>query len=665
MDAREPKLPQMAVFIDYENMVASARDERLQFSLDEAMEVLRARGRPVLVRAYGDWAAYPSYPEDLRRHAVELHQLYRYGTQQKNRADIYLAVQAMEALYTRPNIEVFVILAGDADYAPLVAKLREAGKRVIGVGIRGHTSPLLVETCDEFLYYDALVGATASIPIDLFEVLRLVERALSALQQSGESAVSVARLRQAMQGLDPTFSDRPLIQQYGSLERFLEQHADRFRLERRNGAVTVALRQPEAQPAPAAEPSTVGHPERPVGRSGTPVVPPPRSQRVAQCQDALQRLGWSVFQPQVRAELVRGIFERLPQGAGEARFAEIVADLAERYGPLGRTVAGQSVDRGAIEELVRAVWQTGLIEPVGELGLVTDPVRLSAGVTLEALRAAVERVYLEQLRQAVRDLDPALAAEALLGDPGRSAEVAALLAERPQVPARERPARAGTRRRLRDIIGEAAYRLAGERIEAPPEADAPPLAAAARRLFERGQELRSQDFRTGARLFLQAAQLGWAALQGGDLQASAADLRWYVASYFSAEAGARYVGGDFEGAIPYYLAYFSMLQQGDRLWEDVFRLTSPMLSYYLALAARMERVEPPVSPNSNQPGDLAALLSNHRNPRVVWRWRQLAEQLAAVSPDVARDLLERIERSSAPLPVVQRAVEQLRGLLPD
>src|SRR5438874_431190 len=142
-------LPHIAVFIDYENMLISARSIQLQFSIDEVMEVLRVRGRPVLVRAYGDWTTLDQYPRDLRNNAVELVQLYRYGSQWKNRADIALVVDAMDVLYRLPHIEVFVVVSGDGDYAPLASKLREMGKLVIGVGMRGSTSQLLVATCDE------------------------------------------------------------------------------------------------------------------------------------------------------------------------------------------------------------------------------------------------------------------------------------------------------------------------------------------------------------------------------------------------------------------------------------------------------------------------------------------------------------------------------------
>src|SRR5688572_19809866 len=123
-------LTPIAVFIDDENMLLSAKNIQLQFSIDDVMEVLRVRGRPVLARAYGDWTTLDQYPRDLQNNAVEFVQLYRYGTQWKNRADIALAVDAMDIVYRLPHIEIFVVVSGDGDYAPLANKLREMGKRV-------------------------------------------------------------------------------------------------------------------------------------------------------------------------------------------------------------------------------------------------------------------------------------------------------------------------------------------------------------------------------------------------------------------------------------------------------------------------------------------------------------------------------------------------------
>jgi hypothetical protein len=319
---------------------------------------------------------------------------------------------------------------------------------------------------------------------------------------------------------------------------------------------------------------------------------------------------------------------------------------------------GMAVTRRGVEEAARAAWLSGLLRPLTEPWQVGSAAALPEHVTMEAFVAAAERVYLERLRDGQGQLDAEAAAQVLLGDARRKDGIAELLAATAEVqvlPALPHPP-------LRELIGERAHELLGAAIDEPPAPGSGVSATEARLLFEKGQEQRSRDFVAGARTLLLASRLEWHAIKQGDFGASVDDLRWYVASALSAEAGARYSSRDYEAAIPYYLAYFSMLRRGDRLWEDVSRLTIHMLSYYTILATRLEGERDPASPNAGQPGYLVAMIATHENDRVIWRWQQLASGLAAASPSVTEELVRRIEDSSADPDTIHRTVQWMTDL---
>ncbi|MEU4399131.1 PIN domain-containing protein [Micromonospora orduensis] len=151
----------IALFLDYENLALGARDHRggADFDFRPIADALAERGRVVVRRAYADWSYFDEDRRMLTRSHVELIEIpQRMGASRKNAADIKMAVDAIELAFERDYISTFVICSGDSDFTPLVHKLRELNKRVIGVGVEGSTSALLPPACDEFLYYDRLEG---------------------------------------------------------------------------------------------------------------------------------------------------------------------------------------------------------------------------------------------------------------------------------------------------------------------------------------------------------------------------------------------------------------------------------------------------------------------------------------------------------------------------
>jgi uncharacterized protein (TIGR00288 family) len=160
MTITDPTEERLALFIDHENVAIGARDIGYRFEIAPLVDALAERGRLVVRRAYADWNLFREDRRGMVDGNVELIEIpQRSDSVRKNAADIQMAVDAMELAFTRDFVSTFVIVSGDSDFTPLVGKLRELNKRVIGVGLKGSTSAMLPPACDEFLFYDRLDGA--------------------------------------------------------------------------------------------------------------------------------------------------------------------------------------------------------------------------------------------------------------------------------------------------------------------------------------------------------------------------------------------------------------------------------------------------------------------------------------------------------------------------
>jgi uncharacterized protein (TIGR00288 family) len=242
----------IALFLDYENLAIGARDA-LGGALDfrPIADALAERGRVVVRRAYADWSYFEDDRRMLTRHQVELIEIpQRMGMVRKNAADIKMAVDAVELSFERDYITTFVLGTGDSDFTPLVHKLRELNKRVIGIGIEASTSALLPAACDEFLFYERLEGvepqrpakraakkATAKrakaapaeehepetvVPAEETDLDALVTRTLAGLSRSSGGPVLASMLKRAILRKQPTFSEADFgFRTFGELLRTL------------------------------------------------------------------------------------------------------------------------------------------------------------------------------------------------------------------------------------------------------------------------------------------------------------------------------------------------------------------------------------------------------------------------------------------------------------
>ncbi len=148
----------LAVFCDFENIALGVRDARYpQLDIKLVIERLLLKGSIVVRKAYCDWDRYKDFKGGMHQAGFELIEIPHVKQSGKNSADIRMVVDALDLCYTKPHVETFVIVSGDSDFSPLVAKLRENNKGVIGIGVKNSTSDLLTASCDEFIYYDDLV----------------------------------------------------------------------------------------------------------------------------------------------------------------------------------------------------------------------------------------------------------------------------------------------------------------------------------------------------------------------------------------------------------------------------------------------------------------------------------------------------------------------------
>jgi uncharacterized protein (TIGR00288 family) len=248
------------LLIDFDNVTMGIRSD-LGKELRTLLSSDIIKGKVAVQRAYADWRRYPQYIVPLSEASIDLIFAPAYGSSKKNATDIRLAIDALELVFTRPEIGTFILLSGDSDFSSLVIKLKEYGKYVIGVGIRESSSDLLVQNCDEYYSYNALAGlvkASEEEPARKFDPWELVGEAVTRMKRNGDVMRS-DRLKQVMQDIDPTFDEKNLGM--SKFSRFVQEAAQRGLLtvtKLENGQLEVAppsdARGPSAE-AEAIEPS--------------------------------------------------------------------------------------------------------------------------------------------------------------------------------------------------------------------------------------------------------------------------------------------------------------------------------------------------------------------------------------------------------------------------
>ena len=202
--------PNAALLIDFDNVTMGIRSD-LQTELKNLLSSDIIKGKVAVQRAYADWRRYPQYVVPLAESSIDMIMAPAYGSSKKNATDIRLAIDAVELMFTRPEIGTFILLSGDSDFSSMVMKLKEYGKYVIGVGIRESSSDLLVMNCDEYYSYNALAGLvkTSDEETVKHDPWELVTESLARMVRNGD-VMRADRLKQVMQDIDNGFDEKDL-----------------------------------------------------------------------------------------------------------------------------------------------------------------------------------------------------------------------------------------------------------------------------------------------------------------------------------------------------------------------------------------------------------------------------------------------------------------------
>ncbi|WZO98166.1 NYN domain-containing protein [Isosphaeraceae bacterium EP7] len=209
----------LAVFIDLENLAMGFQNQRkTKFEIQKVLERLVEKGKLIVKKAYADWSRYQAYTAPFHEAAIELIEIPKRSQTGKNSADIRLVVDAMDLAWSKPHVDTFVIVSGDSDFSPLVSKLKENGKHVIGLGMKGSTSELLRDNCDEFIYYEDLerqeqddqqlvTNLYADLPERKRELYSLMIDACSALRRENHEFLYASMIKDTMKRKKPSFDE--------------------------------------------------------------------------------------------------------------------------------------------------------------------------------------------------------------------------------------------------------------------------------------------------------------------------------------------------------------------------------------------------------------------------------------------------------------------------
>lgn len=214
----------LAVFIDLENLAMgdSAHTQRkARFDIEKVLERLVEKGKVIVKKAYADWSRYPAYTAPFHEAGIELIEIPKRSQTGKNSADIRLVVDAMDLSWSKPHVDTFAIVSGDSDFSPLVSKLKENGKHVLGLGMKGSTSELLRDNCDEFIYYEDLerqeadeqqivtrIGAMLpELNERKREAFALLIDALSGLRRENHEVLHASLIKETIKRKKPSFDE--------------------------------------------------------------------------------------------------------------------------------------------------------------------------------------------------------------------------------------------------------------------------------------------------------------------------------------------------------------------------------------------------------------------------------------------------------------------------
>ena len=610
---------QVAVFIDFENVAITAEEIYGECKVDVIMEAAQQWGRCVIRRAYSDWTSYSRYQQDLLAHAIELTQMFRYSPRhRKNAADIQMVVDALEAAFTHPEIEVFFLVTGDSDFSAVARKLRTYGKVVVGLGLRQSTSEVLVKSCDHFILYDTLIGSetrTAAYRLERNRQL-LLDAMRTLLPQVADNEVNASQLKVMMLKLDPTFNETDLG--YRQFRDFVEAQSDLVQSRVRDKVLWVALK-PQ-------------------------VTERPPEDELLEHRVALSTAGIRLMDPHTRTEILQDLYSLLQEAPGAYTLEEAVLHLKAKYD--ADNVLRSREEVRAVAKLMK---YADVFAPRPQSWQL-DALTLKPDLSVQGFVDRCESAYFVIWIRKHLELRPDALAMLLFGTVDQRARVERLI----QL-ARAACATAPIPESAEAVTGAAVAPDIPDYAEQSPELSVvmedletvtlqePPSLARAAELNDMGLRIRMTDFEEARGYFIRAARMVYDLIQARTPGASQMDLEWYLSSYCAASAGAHFFRFEYDQARTYYLAFFALARETEAVWEKIQRLVEPLLSFYFTVAANENNEMLQFSPGRTHPGRIAVALYTHSNPAVREQWLTQVRELQRVNPAMLRIVKQHLE----------------------
>ena len=223
----------LALFIDFDNIALGLKGSAKKFRIRLVLERLLEKGKIIIKKAYADWSHYPEYKNELHAAGIEMIEIPKRHLSGKNSADIRLAVDAMDLCWSKEHLDTFVILSGDSDFSPLVAKLRENNKSVIAIGVRESSSALLIENCDEFIFYEDLSAestpALGTPPTGKAQAFGFLVSTVQALIRENKEVLYGSMVKDTLKRKHPSFTESSYG--YSSFSELLEDARDKGVIE--------------------------------------------------------------------------------------------------------------------------------------------------------------------------------------------------------------------------------------------------------------------------------------------------------------------------------------------------------------------------------------------------------------------------------------------------
>ena len=442
----------LCVLIDFENVAAGTEKEGLgKFDIRPVMRRLKDKGRILVARSYGDWGRFAKFKQKFLEQGITMVEMTSYRGQDKNRADIALVVDAMELAFTRPYIDTFVLLSGDSDFTPAVKRLKELDRRVIGMGTRGSTSRLLVESCDEFIFYESLLKnkktsvrrgrssgrdeeqdhhdndsdndnaeSSKARTLSRDEAFELLSETVVGILREDPGEVLAGLVKQSMLRKEPAFDET----EYGftGFARFLEAGRDkglvRLAKDNRSGGYRVDL---PGGDAPAAQEAT--EPEAEAEEAELPTL----EGRAAELETALTQSGHHPLTHFIRHTVVHEFVDHVTERERRRKrntLMYVYGDIARRCRKTDPLVPSHQV-----KQVINTLKDAGELLHASGSPVRSQNAHFVIQKDAEELLVSMRRTYIHTLLDQGEDLSDSTALSQLLwGDDDHSVEVEELVA---------------------------------------------------------------------------------------------------------------------------------------------------------------------------------------------------------------------------------------------